>query len=270
MQMYCRQAATEAERERALVSEHEETGLGGPGWGWGVGLKAQIRRFERGMFWRCCKTLHTTPTSFSPKPPPRAPFSSPPISHLMCGGCWEPHAKMNNNRLLVTIAHEHTPPLSLSLSLALALSSSFSPSLSFSVRRANSVFSVIYEHIEIPFHFSVSLSLRSPQCNIDIWAEGHTAHSSLPHCAHDPLSAWLVVLTRRQYVCVCACVFVYAWAKTTKNFLCLRFNICSGSYLQIQSMFADWDKSVENPIDCGVYWNATTQVCGSNLKKERN
>lgn len=71
------------------------------------------------------------------------------------------------------------------------------------MRRANSVFSVIYEHIEIPFHFSVSLSLRSPQCNIDIWAEGHTAHSSLPHCAHDPLSAWLVVLTRRQYVCVC-------------------------------------------------------------------
>lgn len=35
MQMYCRQAATEAERERALVSEHETTGLGGPGWGWG-------------------------------------------------------------------------------------------------------------------------------------------------------------------------------------------------------------------------------------------
>ncbi|MEQ2177085.1 hypothetical protein GOODEAATRI_000194 [Goodea atripinnis] len=102
----------------------------------------------------------------------------------MCGGCWEPHAKMNNNRLLVTIAHEHTRCLSLpstSLPPSLSLSSSFSPS-SFSLTHTNSAFPVIYEHIEIQFRCSVSLSLspHSPQHNTDIWVEGHTAHSTLP------------------------------------------------------------------------------------------
>lgn len=36
------------------------------------------------------------------------PSSPQPISHLMCGGCWESHAKMNNNQLLLTIEHDHT------------------------------------------------------------------------------------------------------------------------------------------------------------------
>lgn len=59
---------------------------------------------------------------------------------------------MNNNRLLVTIEHEHTRR---------RLSLSLSPSLSvfLSLTHTNSIFSVIYEHIEIPFHSSVSLSL---------------------------------------------------------------------------------------------------------------
>lgn len=209
MQMYCRQAATEAERERALVSEHEETGLGGPGWGWGVGLKAQIRRFERGMFWRCCKTLHTTPTSFSPKPPPpRAPFSSPPISHLMCGGCWEPHAKMNNNRLLVTIAHEHTPPLSLSLFHSLSLCHLLSHLLSRSPWDAQTAFSLWFTNT-LRFRFtSLSLSLSAHHSATLTFGLKVTLHIPVFHTALTTRyqRGWWYWLGDNMCVCVRACL----------------------------------------------------------------
>lgn len=127
------------------------------------------------------------------------PSLPPPISHLMCGGCWEPHAKMNNNRLLVTIAHEHTRGLSLSPPFSLRLPVAFFlASLSASSTHTNSVSSVIYGRIEIQFHCAVSLSLSpcSPQCSVDIWVEGHTTHSSLPRCARDLLSVWSGKLSR--------------------------------------------------------------------------
>lgn len=73
------------------------------------GTKVQICCVEGGTFFDAV----TTPPSLP------YPSSPPPISHLMCGGCWESHAKMNNNRLLVTIEHEHTRRLSHSLPLAL-------------------------------------------------------------------------------------------------------------------------------------------------------
>lgn len=123
MQMHCRQAATETETERKLAREARGVRVRrAGGWGRGAGLKAQIRRVERNVLTLLqdpphTHTHNTIATSFSSHIAPPSLPPSPPISHLMCGGCWEPHAKMNNNRLLVTIAHEHTPPPSLAPSL---------------------------------------------------------------------------------------------------------------------------------------------------------
>lgn len=84
----------------------------------------------------------------------RYPSSPPPISHLMCGGCWDSHAKMNNNRLLVTTEHEHTRRLSLLLSFCRLLSHLLS------LTHSNSIFSVIYEHIGVAFLCSVCVCVR--------------------------------------------------------------------------------------------------------------
>lgn len=134
----------------------------------------------------------------------------------MCGGCWEPHAKMNNNRLLVTIAHEHTRrpsprrlpphlPLFLPWHAQTALPSWFTNTLRFNFT-------------------PLSPSHHSPRCNTDIWAEGHTAHSTLPRCARDPLSARSLQHSRWKYVSVCT--FVCTAAKTTEtSMLVVRYRL---------------------------------------------
>lgn len=128
----------------------------------------------------------------------------------MCGGCWESHAKMNNNQLLVTIDHDHTCGSCVRVSFS--LSSSFSPSVSLSHSNTHTrthtqtAFSVWFTNT-LRFHLTpLPLSPASAQCNIDIWVEGHTTHSTLPHCVPDPLSARLVI--PRKWQCGCACAHI--------------------------------------------------------------
>lgn len=133
--------------------------------------------------------------------------------------------------------------------------------LSLSPRHAQAAISLWFTNTS-RFHFSppslcvrLSLSLDSPKWNIDIWVEGHTAHSALPHCTHDPLSVRSVIRHSWQNVPV------YAWERFF--FLCSSISVVQ--HLQTLSVLVDWDKSVRNRIDCGVYWNATNEVGSSNI-----
>lgn len=179
----------------------------------------------------------------------------------MCGGCWDSHAKMNNNRLLVTTEHEHTRRLSLLLSFCRLLSHL----LSLSLRHPQTAFSLWFTNTS-RFHFSplslcVSLSRLTKVKHWHLgWRSYHTFHSST-------LRSWPVISvvgdTEEVTICVCACVCV-DWDH--RESFSLWFNISSDLYLPILSMFVDWDKSVGNCIDCGVYWKASNDVCSSNIK----
>lgn len=186
----------------------------------------------------------------------------------MCGGCWEPHAKMNNNRLLVTIAHEHTRRLSLpSPSLPPSLPVVFFlASLSFSLTHTNSAFPVIYEHIEIQFRCSVSLSRspHSPQRNTDIWVEGHTAHSTLPRWARDLLSAWS--LKPREVaicmMCVCMHVWVCVCAQVNHNHGWFFFFFFLLVQYQLELIAADTVNVCRLRQMCGeLYWLGCLLKC---------
>lgn len=166
----------------------------------------------------------------STPPPFPNPSSSPPISHLMWGGCWEPHAKMNNNRPLVTIAHEHTRCLSLCRSCLSAVF--FLTFLCFSLTHGNSSFSVIYEHIEIQFRPSVSLSLDTHHRATLTFGLKVIPHIPLFHAA-------LVTLYQRSqetesgenmYACLCW----YSRRRKPQTTPCLWCRNSSSSYQHTQ------------------------------------
>ena len=162
----------------------------------------------------------------------------------------------------------------LTLSRSLSVVSSLTFSLFFLPgTHTNSIFSVIYEHTEIPFHplcLSVCLS-PSRLTTVKHWHLGwrsyHTFHSSTQRSR--PVIS-VVGDTGWATICGCSCVCVRACVRADwdhRESLPSWFNMSSDSYQQVLSMFADWDKSVENRIDCGVYWNATDEVFAAQIYK---
>ena len=134
----------------------------------------------------------------------------------MCGGCWDSHAKMNNNRLLVTTEHEHTRRLSLSPSFRHLQSHLLTPWHTPTAFRpwftnASKFLSSALLRRHVPG------ALHSPKWNIDIWVEGRSTHSTLPRGAHDLLSVSLVIWARG----LCVCVFVFIILSVLCWFLCV-------------------------------------------------
>lgn len=204
--------------------------------------------------------LQPPPQRCQPPPTPHPPHTHTPISHLMCGGCWDSHAKMNNNRLLVTTEHEHTRRLSLRLP---SLSSPVSPPLPFSPTRSSSDFFVIYEHIQIPFLSSVSLCASvslSRLAKVKHWHLGWRSHHTF---RSSTLHSWPVIsaVGDTAQLTKCACVRLRAFFFS----FAVQYQLWVVQHLQTLSVLVDWDKSVRNHIDCGVYWNATNKVCSSNI-----
>lgn len=109
---------------------------------------------------------------------------------------------MNNNRLLVTIEHEHTRRLPVSLSPPLVFNPLFTPFRSFF--DTQTAFSLWFTNA-LRFHFTplaLSSSSHLLRRNIDIWVEGHTTHSTRPRSASVPLSAEPLKLNRWQCLCM--------------------------------------------------------------------
>lgn len=205
-------------------------------------MKRQKCNIEGGTFWGCSNLLSLSSFAL-------------PISHLMCGGCSDLHAKMNNNRLLVTTEHEHTH--------ATRLSFRHFPSRLLSPRkkRSKSVFSEIYEQIYIPLFSSVSicLTLSTHQSETLTFRLKVTPHIPLFHI--ELMTCYQCSWWYRVSDSACAC----------SNSFSSQSNMSSDSYLQILSIFAYWDKPVENGVgvDCSVYWNARHKVCRWTIKRNQ-